>query len=109
MAFFHRLRIDRDSDAELSLVVASTQGEAEAEQQKIADRALRAGHTVTWPDGRRQWVSREPVWNSDEHDYEWHTDGNRVRVRRVLVTRIGSRLERKTLSVGWVSYDRVIQ
>lgn len=99
------ITIHKTTEREVHLVVAGSAEEAERLATEAADKAMRAGHAVTWPDGRRTWISTEAIWR--DGDYVWHEDGDRVRCERKLITMRDGEREERVLSRPWRHYDSV--
>lgn len=93
-------------------VILGTPEELEAKAPEInamIRKALDRGRTVT-ENGVAQWISKEPLHNpratlaSDQ--YKWHADGNRVKARKMLVTKQpDGTIRKKQIGYGWTDLD----
>lgn len=64
---------------EMNVVIAGSQAEVDECIKRDGTKALKAGRSVTWPDGTKEWRRVQTDWNAETHDYIWHEDGDRVR------------------------------
>lgn len=100
-AMFNESRVDRTIQR---VFIGTTEDNPEAMARRDAEKAIKAGHAVTWPDGTREWINTTQDWV--DGDYVWHEDGDRVRCTRtrVHVAPDGTRTERKLRKV-WRQFE----
>lgn len=86
-------------------------GDAIVEVRAKAKRALEAGHSVTWEDGRTQWVETEPLFGSDESGgWYWHKDHNRIKCEKRLHTKTkDGKITVEVLKTIWLDYERAMR
>lgn len=78
--------------------------------QKVIDRALRNGQTVT-ENGIAQWESVHPIRDNSQVGsacYTWHADGNRVRCERFRFIRCADgSVVKQALGFCWAQFTSV--
>jgi len=73
-----------------------------------AEKALKNGKTVTWHDGRIEWIEDEIVFDStkDASDaFTWDKSGNRVLYERFLYTKIGDEVTKDLLRTVFKKWE----
>ena len=72
-----------------------------------ADKAMLNGKTITWHDGRTEWIEDEIIFDPTKdgsYAFTWDASGNRVKYERVRYTKIGDEVTKETLRTvfkGW--------
>ena len=79
---------------------------------KKIKRALAAGQTVVEA-GVSQWIDYDPIQEGEAEDFldriKWHTDGNRVRCEKILVTKDkAGDITKKVLGTAWRDATEVL-
>lgn len=72
-----------------------------------ADKAMLNGKTITWHDGRIEWIEDNVIVDMTKNGsdvYTWDASGNRVKYERVRYTKIDDEVTKETLRTvfkGW--------
>lgn len=73
-----------------------------------ADKAMREGKTITWHDGRTEWIEDEIIFDhtkNGSYAFTWDNSGNRIKYERVRVTRIGDEITKEVLRTGFKKWE----
>jgi len=82
----HRIKVSTGEEATIYLCDDENLAAITAK----AEKAMKAGATVTWQDGRQQWINDDILFDSSKNGsaaFQWDRSGNRVKHERFLVTR----------------------
>jgi hypothetical protein len=78
--------IDRGMSSERRIVVGPAgDGDVEKLARRAGEKAMRAGHSVTWNNGVKQWIRVEVEMRAGH--YVWNPDETRIRCTRTLMTK----------------------
>jgi hypothetical protein len=81
-------------------------GVAKVEQQ--AKKALARGATITWPDGRTEWIeNREVLKPGTEGSARYTWSGDRVLCERVLCTKQGGSITKKIIGKVYIDFGNL--
>jgi hypothetical protein len=72
-----------------------------------ANRAMSRGATITWQDGREEWMDKAPLFKAGVDNsitLLWHQDGNRIRVEILKATKVNGEITREVLRTVWMDY-----
>jgi len=73
-----------------------------------AKKALRAGHTLKYNDGRVIWrerIEHVDLTKTGSAAYQWNANGDRIRADLIEVTRHpNGRLEKQKIRTVWIGY-----
>ena len=103
------IKVIQDNRQIIYRVVGGDDAERAADIHKTIRKALRAGHTVVYPNGVRVQHNRvvrfNPSAESSSARYEWSKDGNKVRADIIENTIYPDGTERqRTVRRVWVKY-----
>ena len=78
----------------------------EAAVMKQVERALIAGSSVTYSDGRKVWYDDDWVTKPDtKFEPIWHEDGNRIRKKRIEITQAkDGTITKRQIKEFWGAY-----
>lgn len=96
-------------------VFAGTPADAEAIGLKIGElveTSLAKGETIRFTEtGIQMWIEVTPLFDTSKQGserYTWHSDGNRVKCARYVVTKSKEgKTNRKALTPVWRKYDNL--
>lgn len=94
-----------DSEAATIIIgIGDLSDEQIAEQRAEVQKALRAGATVTWPDGREQWETVEVVWipsGKGSEQFVWDKSGDKAKHERFLNTSVDGEISIERIGTLW--------
>lgn len=101
------IKVSVRNGAKMELFIYTEGGpDAERMERKI-EKLLKDGGVARYPDGSEVWLDVRAVWNSETKDYEWHKDGNRVRVEHIRRTRKNDEISDEVIKRSWRNLENV--
>jgi hypothetical protein len=106
--------IHRNTVKEINVIIGEITEEQKEKLERKVSRAMGAGLQVEWPDGSRQWIVINPLYNFDAVDesgssgYTWDANGDRIKCEYILKTLAsdGDTISKEVIKTRFVHYDK---